>query len=163
MRLWSLHPKYLDARGLVALWREGLLAQAVLRAETTGYLHHPQLVRFRSRPSASGSIAAYLRAVHEESVSRGYAFKASKIGRGRSHGLATVTRGQIEYEWEHLMAKLGERDPLWRARLAGVRRPRAHPLFRVVPGGVADWERVDRRRAMQRGRRVPGRTVPVGS
>ncbi|HEU5178767.1 MAG TPA: pyrimidine dimer DNA glycosylase/endonuclease V, partial [Burkholderiales bacterium] len=31
MRLWSLHPKYLDARGLVALWREALLAQAVLR------------------------------------------------------------------------------------------------------------------------------------
>jgi hypothetical protein len=29
-RIWSLHPKYLDARGLVALWREGLLAQAVL-------------------------------------------------------------------------------------------------------------------------------------
>jgi len=25
MRLWTLHPKYLDARGLVALWREGLL------------------------------------------------------------------------------------------------------------------------------------------
>ena len=27
MRIWSLHPEYLDARGLVALWREALLAQ----------------------------------------------------------------------------------------------------------------------------------------
>ena len=27
MRLWTLHPKYLDAAGLVALWREALLAQ----------------------------------------------------------------------------------------------------------------------------------------
>jgi len=32
MRLWSLHPRYLDAKGLVALWREGLLAQKVLAA-----------------------------------------------------------------------------------------------------------------------------------
>ncbi|WP_368086417.1 pyrimidine dimer DNA glycosylase/endonuclease V [Nitrosomonas sp. Nm34] len=26
MRLWSIHPKYLDAKGLLALWREGLQA-----------------------------------------------------------------------------------------------------------------------------------------
>ncbi|MGC2462396.1 MAG: pyrimidine dimer DNA glycosylase/endonuclease V [Steroidobacteraceae bacterium] len=31
MRQWPLHPRYLDARGLVALWREALLAQAVRR------------------------------------------------------------------------------------------------------------------------------------
>lgn len=31
MRLWSLHPSYLDAVGLVALWREGLLARKVLQ------------------------------------------------------------------------------------------------------------------------------------
>ena len=37
MRLWSLRPKYLDSQGLVALWREGLLAQAVLRGKTRGY------------------------------------------------------------------------------------------------------------------------------
>ncbi len=34
MRLWTLHPKYLDPRGLVALWREALFAQAVLRGWT---------------------------------------------------------------------------------------------------------------------------------
>lgn len=43
MRLWSLHPQYLDAKGLVALWREGLLAQAVLAGQTRGYKRHPQL------------------------------------------------------------------------------------------------------------------------
>jgi hypothetical protein len=43
MRLWSLHPQYLDPQGLVALWREALLAQAVLRGKTRGYKHHPQL------------------------------------------------------------------------------------------------------------------------
>ena len=30
MRLWSLSPRYLDVKGLVAVWREGLLADAVL-------------------------------------------------------------------------------------------------------------------------------------
>ena len=43
MRLWSIHPRYLDSMGLVALWREALLAQAVLRGETKGYKFHPQL------------------------------------------------------------------------------------------------------------------------
>jgi hypothetical protein len=37
MRLWTLHPRYLDSQGLVALWREGLLAQAVLRNRTRGF------------------------------------------------------------------------------------------------------------------------------
>lgn len=30
MRLWSIHPCYLDSKGLIALWRESLLAQACL-------------------------------------------------------------------------------------------------------------------------------------
>src|SRR5690606_6899395 len=42
MRLWSLHPRYLDRQGLLALWREALLARAVLRGETRGYTLHPQ-------------------------------------------------------------------------------------------------------------------------
>ncbi|MFZ2406304.1 MAG: pyrimidine dimer DNA glycosylase/endonuclease V [Methylobacter sp.] len=33
--------------GLLALWREALLAQKVLRGESRGYRHHPQLARFR--------------------------------------------------------------------------------------------------------------------
>lgn len=37
MRIWSLHPSYLDAKGLVALWRETLLAQKVLLGATVGY------------------------------------------------------------------------------------------------------------------------------
>jgi hypothetical protein len=65
MRLWTLHPKYLDAQGLVALWREGLLAQKVLRGRTRGYRHHPQLARFRAQADPVASIARYLRAVQE--------------------------------------------------------------------------------------------------
>ena len=144
MRLWSLHPSYLDPRGLVALWREGLLAQAVLRGETRGYVHHPQLARFRERPAPADAVAEYLRAVHAESVQRGYRFAAEKVGPGEDAGPIAVTRGQLDLEWEHLLAKLAARAPDWRARVADVRRPRPHPLFRVVPGGVEPWERAAR-------------------
>ncbi len=140
MRLWSLHPKYLDARGLVALWREGLLAQAVLRGRTRGYRQHPQLDRFHGLPSPAGAIAAYLRAVHAESVERGYHFAAGKIGRARGAGGIQVTHGQLVHEWKHLMAKLSIRDPEWRRRLEEVERPRPHPLLRVVPGSIEAWE-----------------------
>jgi len=141
MRLWSLHPQYLDARGLVALWRETLLAQAVLRGRTRGYRHHPQLARFRAHPAPAGAIAEFLRAVHAEAVERGYRFDAAKIGRARTRTPIRVTRGQLEYEWQHLRSKLAVRDPERLASLAEVRRPRAHPLFRVVSGGVAEWEK----------------------
>jgi pyrimidine dimer DNA glycosylase len=142
MRLWTLHPKYLDPGGLVALWREGLLAQAVLSGKTTGYVHHPQLSRFRDRPSAVGLIAEYLRAVHAESVERGYSFDAAKISRASDRERVAVARGQLEFEWGHLMAKLEQRDRGWRARLERVKRPQAHPVFRIVPGGIESWEKV---------------------
>jgi hypothetical protein len=142
VRLWTIHPKYLDRRGLVALWREGLLAQAVLRGRTVGYVHHPQLLRFRRGASPAGAVAAYLRVVHEESVARGYSFAARKVGRTRHRGRdIPVTRGQLAHEWRHLLAKLAARDPHWRRRLTAVGRPQPHPLFRIVPGGVEPWEK----------------------
>jgi hypothetical protein len=153
MRLWSLHPGYLDPRGLVALWREALLAQAVLRGRTRGYTRHPQLERFRATGTPLGAIAAYLRAVEAEARRRGYRFDARKIERGGRVRRIPVTRGQLAYEWTHLRHKLRQRAPAWpAARVAGV--PRPHPLFRVVPGPVAPWERPhDSARTARRGRR----------
>ncbi len=141
MRLWSLHPKYLDARGLGALWREALLAQAVLSGRTKGYARHPQLVRFRAQPRPVGAIADYLRAVRSEAQRRGYRFSARRIRRARAARRLTVTRGQLAFERRHLVAKLRRRDAKRLAALASVTRPRPHPLFRVIPGGVAKWER----------------------
>jgi hypothetical protein len=141
MRLWSVHPKYLDARGLVAVWREGLLAQAVLRGRTNGYLHHPQLERVRAHPSPLGAIADYLRGVHAEAVKRGYTFTARKVSPARGSGPIAVTRGQVEQEWLHLMTKLARRDPESHVRLECVKRPQLHPIFRIVPGGVETWEK----------------------
>ena len=141
MRLWTVHPKYLDTRGLVALWREALLAQAVLRGRTNEYLHHPQLQRFRAQPSPLGAIADYLRSVHAEAISRGYAFAARKISPARGFSVIEVTHGQLMHEWSHLMAKLAIRDPELRGQLALVSRPRAHPLLCIVSGDVETWEK----------------------
>jgi hypothetical protein len=140
MRLWSLHPRYLDAKGLVALWREGLLAQAVLLGRTRGYTSHPQLTRFRESPSPGEQIAAYLRAVHAESVRRGYTFDAGRIAPGGAVPPLPVTDGQLAYEWTHLVGKLRVRAPGWLQRIGDVRQVEPHPSFRVVPGGVAAWE-----------------------
>lgn|SRR6185437_2347293 len=142
MRLWTLHPKYLDARGLVALWREALLAQKVLRGKTKGYRHHPQLARFRAHPKPVAVIAAYLRSVHEEAARRGYEFDGSKIARQRGAGAIQLeeTDGQLLYEWKHLMRKLRRRAPTVLAAHKGISEPEPHPLFRVVPGSCRDWE-----------------------
>ncbi len=140
MRLWSLHPQYLDAKGLVALWREALLAQAVLAGLTRGYKHHPQLARFLDSPAPRRYIAAYLRQVHAEAVRRGYRFDETKIARGGRVEPLPVTSGQIEYEWHHLADKLKARAPAWLAQFEAVAQPDPHPLFRVVPGAIAKWE-----------------------
>jgi hypothetical protein len=142
MRLWTLHPKYLDARGLVALWREALLAQKVLRGATRGYKHHPQLLRFAGQKNPPATLAAYLKAVHDEAGRRDYSFDASKIGARRTRGKMKETRGQLLYEWLHLKRKLKQRDPGRYRDLANVKIPAPHPLFKIVAGGVRDWEKV---------------------
>jgi hypothetical protein len=143
MRLWTLHPTYLDAKGLVAAWREALLAQKVLAGRTHGYTQHPQLVRFRDSSEPTAAIAAFLTGLAAEADRRGYHFDVSKIARHRFKGQIEETRGQLLYEWKHLRKKLQERSPGAFRRLRGVREPDPHPLFRIVPGSVRKWERQD--------------------
>ena len=142
MRLWTLHPKYLDPQGLVALWREGLLARAVLRGETRGYKHHPQLERFRSHATPRLAIIAYLAAVHAESVSRGYNFARSKVRPVRPVQPIAVSSGQVSFEWSHLLHKLSVRNPALFNQWRGLAEPACHPMFHPHPGPVASWERV---------------------
>jgi hypothetical protein len=142
MRLWTLHPKYLDAKGLVALWREALLAQKVLQGATKGYKHHPQLLRFSKTNNPPAALATYLKAVHEEAVRRDYHFDGSKIGARRSRGKITETRGQLLYEWAHLKRKLKKRDPKRLREFASMKIPVSHLLFKIVPGEVREWEKV---------------------
>lgn len=143
MRLWSIHPKYLDAKGLVALWREGLLAQKALLGETRGYRNHPQLLRFKDSKNPLGAIARYLRGVNEEALKRRYRFDSSKIINRRIHAKLAVSKGQVEYEFSHLLAKLALRDESLYLDLLGTKKIALHALFRQVPGDIADWEIVD--------------------
>lgn len=140
MRIWSLHPQLLDSKGLVALWRETLLAQKVLRGETRGYRQHPQLLRFKQQDDPLVAIATYLHAVQREATRRGYAFDASKILAPDASLKMEVSDGQLVYEFAHLKAKLELRDPAAHARLQDIEMPPPHPLFVVVRGEVAVWE-----------------------
>ena len=141
MRLWSFHPKYLDPQGLVALWRETLLAQAVLRGETRGYRNHPQLDRFKNHSAPLAAISLYLKAIHAEAEIRGYSFDKSKIKPTRKAVTLTVTSGQMMYEWKHLLAKLKVRSPVLYRKWVATEEPETHPLFKVRAGEVETWER----------------------
>ncbi|MGF2950180.1 pyrimidine dimer DNA glycosylase/endonuclease V [Microbacterium alcoholitolerans] len=141
MRLWSLHPRHLDRIGLVACWRESLLAQAVLSGQTKGYTHHPQLQRFRGAAEPLDAMSAYLTGIADEATERGYRFSVDKIQRpGAAPAPLSVTHGQLQFEWEHLGAKLAQRSPAdaerWRCDSAS-----PHPLFVATEGGIESWER----------------------
>jgi len=142
MRLWTLHPRYLDAKGLVAAWREALLAQKVLAGRTRGYTRHPQLLRFRSHRRPLHAIAAFLRGIADEAHRRGYRFDTSKILRYTLNDRIIETDGQLLYEWKHLRAKLRVRAPHYYRELRGVTSPEPHPVFRIRPGGIRDWEKI---------------------
>lgn len=144
MRLWSLHPRYLDSKGLTAAWREALLARAVLAGQTRGYRAHPQLVRFKRCATPLPIIESYLHGLLAEAQARGFEFDAGKLSGICSRGKLTVTRGQLAFEVRHLREKLGVRDPE-RLRLLprSIATVETHPLFRIVPGPVAAWERGD--------------------
>ncbi|HET7838431.1 MAG TPA: pyrimidine dimer DNA glycosylase/endonuclease V [Rectinemataceae bacterium] len=143
MRLWTLHPRYLDAKGLVAAWREGLLAQRVLAGGTRGYRSHPQLERFRASAEPLAAVATWLAQVLAEAERRSYSFDASRIAEPGRAALGSIPAkaGQLEYEARLLGRKLAARDPLRQRELAAQVRLEPNPLFRIVPGGVEGWER----------------------
>jgi hypothetical protein len=143
MRLWTLHPQYLDAKGLVATWREALLAQKVLQGATRGYRNHPQLARFKTQPEPVAALAEFLRGLVAEARARDYQFDATKIAETTRVPRIPATRGQMAFEWAHLRRKLALRDPARLRALSGLREPEPHPLFRVVPGPVESWEITD--------------------
>ena len=141
MRLWSLHPGYLDARGLVSLWREGLLARKVLQRKTKGYRNHPQLDRFNAHLQPTVAIDCYLWYIYEEAVRREYHFNVDKIGAKQRCSEIIVSDRQLKYELNHLKTKLKLRNPARYKEILAVKKPRAHPLFKVIKGGIESWEK----------------------
>jgi hypothetical protein len=141
MRLWSLHPKYLDRQGLLACWREALLAQKVLMGATRGYRNHPQLSRFRAQPDPMAAIGDYLHCLAEEAERRGYHFDRSKIITVRGVEKISVNRDQLSYEWNRLKVKTQQRDPDWYRQLKDIDLPDPHPSFKIVEGDIEAWEK----------------------
>ena len=144
MRLWTISFKYLDAKGLVALWRESLLAKNVLAGLTKGYKNHPQLDRFYAHENSLEAVNAYLAEVYEKGCARGYKFDAAKVGKFDARNLAkiSVARGQIEYEFAFLQKKLKTRDIKAYERNLGVKNIEIAGVFEEVAGGIEPWEKV---------------------
>jgi hypothetical protein len=142
LRIWSLHPKHLDAKGLVALWRETLLAKHVLEGKTKGYKNHPQLTRFMNQKEPLDAINSYLEIIFNEASSRGYNFNRDKFKVTASKIKIAVTSGQLDYEFEHLQAKLKKRDQKKFKENKLGNNYNLHPIFRLVKGGIETWEKV---------------------
>jgi hypothetical protein len=136
-----VHPRYLDAKGLVAAWREALLAQKVLAGATKGYTRHPQLVRFQAQADPLAAIGTFLAGIAAEAQRRGYSFDATRISRPGFGGQIGETKGQLLYEWAHLKKKLRTRAPQVCRMLQTIASPDPHPLFTIIPGEVKGWER----------------------
>lgn len=143
MRIWSLHPRHLDAKGLVALWRETLLAKHVLEGKTKGYRNHPQLNRFKKQKDPLVAINNYLLIIFNEAASRGYNFDSKKFSVTTSKIKITVTRGQFDYEIEHLQTKLRKRDLKKFKENKKGKNYDLHPIFRLIKGEIEDWEIVN--------------------
>ncbi|GAB6119898.1 pyrimidine dimer DNA glycosylase/endonuclease V [Dysgonomonas termitidis] len=140
MRLWSLHPQYLDSAGLNASWREGLLAKNVLLGNTKGYANHPQLIRFKNSPDPNLYIDAFLTEIYKEAVRRNFSYNKEKIRVIENIPSIPVTKGQLEYEYEHLRRKLQKRSPEFLVKLPVLTELKPHPLFETIEGEVEDWE-----------------------
>lgn len=146
MRLWSLHPKYLDAKGLVALWRESLLALKVLQGGTKGYRNHPQLLRFKATDNPVAALASYLKDICFEATQRGYNFDESKIPKLEFEKKIPLNSDQLNYELEHLKNKLKIRCPEKYKKLEKLKKPDFHPLFHLKQGAIEEWEHLQEHR-----------------
>src|SRR5262249_36546318 len=144
MRIWSIHPRYLDSKGLIAVWRETLLAKKVLENKTRGYKNHPQLHRFKEAKQSLDCISQYLAEIYQETLRRNYSFDKKKFKRHFTVSSLTVTEGQLDFEINHLKAKLKKRDPMKWREMRVTTQIEPHPLFRVVPGNIEPWEKVQR-------------------
>lgn len=143
MRIWSLSPQYLDAKGLVALWRETLLAKAVLEGKTSGYKNHSQLIRFKALKNPILAINYYLAEIYKEATNRRYNFDVSKFDtKDTICQQLFVTQGQLEYEFKHLQNKLILRDYDKYIENINIHQLTTHPLFKIIPGDIEAWEKI---------------------
>lgn len=142
MRIWSLHPKYLDTIGLVALWRETLLAKKVLEGKTVGYKKHPQLDRFKANRNPLNAVNYYLKFIWLEAEKRNFNFDKTKFAEIPAIEKIDVTKGQLSFEQNQLLEKLKIRDLKLYHQLINVSVFESHPIFKLTEGEVESWEKM---------------------
>jgi len=141
MRLWSLSFKYLDRMGLLAVWREALLAKKVLEDKTIGYKNHPQLIRFKNTDNPVKYINAYLEDIYKEAQERGYNFSKEKFSEGKIEKQIPVNSKQVEYEFTHLKYKLEKRDPEKFKDVSNITEIEVSNIFKIIEGNIEEWEK----------------------
>lgn len=142
MRLWSLHPKYLDRAGLLACWREWLLAKKVLEGNTIWYKNHPQLDRFKKLENPLNWINSYLTRIYLEALNRNYKFSESKIEIIHKIWIIEVNDWQVEFEKKHLLKKLEIRDLKRFSNLSLLDKVEINPIFKIIKWWIETWERI---------------------
>ena len=141
MRLWSVSFKYLDAKGLLAVWREGLLAKNVLEGKTKGYKNHPQLQRFKNSKNPILMINVYLHFIVDEAEKRNYNFNREKLlKRSKTFDEIFVNDKLVEYEFSHLMKKLKIRDERRFENLISIKKIEVNFTFKIRKGEIENWE-----------------------
>lgn len=175
MRLWTIHPTFLDNEGLHGLWREGLLAQKIIEDPTHGRSNNPQIARFRNHVSPISILGAYLWTVGHEGMERGFKYNVARIEDPPMLGSIMVPKGssgdpripvteeQIRFEFDHLFSKLEERDPVSLEKILNYsvqstikyredfRLKAINPAFRIVVGPIESWEKVSYHNTKYRG------------
>ena len=149
MRIWTLHPRFLDRQGLLGQWREALQAKNALLDphHSSNVCHERQLRRFKAaKIQALSCMGVYLHAVADEMILRGYKPNVSLIPYYvGTPSLIPVTQGQVNFEIAHLMAKLTERDPSRLLPLSKIRvlmSNQLNPIFKEVGGDIESWEKI---------------------
>lgn len=150
MRLWSLHPSYLDKQALQVCWADALQALEYYKQERA-YMKgitndlspyfYPCLDRFRMTGSPIAHITNYLHGLCDESERRNTPFGRAKLPEFTPGLRLKVTDGQIAREEKLLLLQLNRRKQtqLW-MDLFVAEYVQPHPLFEIVSGPVEPWE-----------------------
>lgn len=139
MRIWSIHPKYLDTKRLTAQWREALLCKNVIEGKTKGYVNHPQFIRIKNHNKPIEFINAYLLTIWEEANKRLFKYDKSKIDMDKAilfKNKMEVSDKQLEYEYYHMMLKSGKIEHIL------INEIESNPLFNIIEGDIMIYERV---------------------
>lgn len=154
MRLWTIHPKYLDGKRLTSQWKEGIQMMHIWKeigenpepAKRLGYVSHPQVRRLSNLLVADSGLISlllhqHLTAVHEESVQRSYSFNKKLIDDlapdCKNAPKVYVTMGQVAYEFALMATKNNE----WSQKVAIDPYMLCNPIFQVVSGSIESWEK----------------------